>query len=118
MELKDKVIIVTGGAMGIGAAMCRRFAAEQPETIVVVDIIEDEARAVASEVGGIAFKADLTREADIVRIVAETEKRFGHIDLFCSNAGIISSDAPAWTAASVPNNVCQTSRDFLVMAPV
>lgn len=118
MELKDKVIIVTGGAMGIGEAMCQRFAEENPAGIVVVDVVRDLAETVAEVVGGIAFQADVSVEADIGNVARETEKRFGRIDLFCSNAGIISDDSPDWTAASAPNDVWQKSWEIHVMAHV
>jgi NAD(P)-dependent dehydrogenase (short-subunit alcohol dehydrogenase family) len=90
MELRDKVVLVTGGANGIGRALCRRFAAEQPRGIAVVDLEDDAARSVAAELGDIAIglAADVAREADVVAAVAETEERFGPIDLLVSNAGI------------------------------
>jgi len=89
MELRDKVAVVTGGANGIGAALVRRFAADAAAAVVVVDVDERRARAVADEIGGLAFRADVGVEADVVRIVAEVERRFGRIDLWCSNAGIL-----------------------------
>jgi NAD(P)-dependent dehydrogenase (short-subunit alcohol dehydrogenase family) len=88
VQLRDKVAVVTGGANGIGAALVRRFAVEGARAIVVVDIDWARAEAVAGEVRGLAFKADVGVEADIQRVVRETEQRFGGIDLWCSNAGI------------------------------
>lgn len=88
MELKDQVIVVTGGANGIGRALCRRFAAEQPRGIVVADIDGEKAHAVADEVGGLAVVCDVTLEEDVIRLVDEVQKAFGSIDLFCSNAGV------------------------------
>lgn len=118
MEIKDKVIVVTGGAMGIGEAMCRRFSKEIPAAIVVVDKEQEKAAAVASDIGGIAIRADVTSEADIISVVKETEAQFGRIDLFCSNAGIISDDGPDWTAASASNEIWQKSWEIHVMAHV
>ena len=118
MDIKDKVIVVTGGAMGIGAALCRRFAEEKATAIIVVDLEQDKAEAVAAEIGGVAMRADVSREADIIDVVKQTEAQFGRIDLFCSNAGIISDDAPGWTAASAANEVWQRSWDIHVMAHV
>jgi NAD(P)-dependent dehydrogenase (short-subunit alcohol dehydrogenase family) len=89
MELRDKVAVVTGGANGIGAALARRFAAEGARAVVVVDLDLAHAESVAGEIRGVAFKADVGAEADIVRVVRETEQRFGGIDLWCSNAGIL-----------------------------
>jgi NAD(P)-dependent dehydrogenase (short-subunit alcohol dehydrogenase family) len=89
MKLKDKVVVVTGGANGIGAALARRFAAEGAQAVVVVDLDEEKAARVAQEIGGVAFGANVGVDADVRRVVKETEERFGRIDLFCSNAGIL-----------------------------
>ena len=88
MQLRDKVSVVTGGADGIGAALCRRFAAEGARGVVVADRDEDGARRVAAEIGGMAVAADVAAEADVIRLVERATERFGPIDLFCSNAGI------------------------------
>ena len=56
MKLRDKVVVVTGGASGIGRALCRRFAAEGARAVVVSDIDEAGAKAVASEIGGTAVR--------------------------------------------------------------
>lgn len=88
MDLKDKVIIVTGGGNGIGRALCRRFAAEGAKAVVVADINAAGAREVADEIGGEAIAADVSREDEVQRLVAQTIARHGAIDLFCSNAGI------------------------------
>jgi NAD(P)-dependent dehydrogenase (short-subunit alcohol dehydrogenase family) len=88
MQLRDAVIVVTGGAAGIGAALCRRFAAEGARGVVVADRDEAGAQLVASEIGGLAISADVSVEADVIRLVERATDRFGPIDLFCSNAGI------------------------------
>ena len=116
MKLKDKVAVVTGGASGIGAALCRRFAEEGARAVVVVDCNEEGAKAVAEEIGGVAMTADVTVEADVINVVNETENQFGRIDLFCSNAGINSMDGP--TAASAPNDVWEASWGVNLMAHV
>jgi NAD(P)-dependent dehydrogenase (short-subunit alcohol dehydrogenase family) len=90
MELRDKVVLVTGGADGIGRALCRRFAAEGVRGLAVVDRQADAAAEVARELGpdAIALTADVAREDDVVAAVRTTEERFGPIDLLVSNAGI------------------------------
>jgi len=88
MQLKDKVVVVTGGGNGIGRALCRRFAAEGARAVMVADIQAAAARQVASEIGGLALETDVARESDVVRLVQETLENFGVIDLFCSNAGV------------------------------
>ena len=88
MEIKGKVTVVTGGASGIGEALCRRFAREGAKGIVVADVNEAGAKAVAAKVKGAAFKCDVRKEDDVIRLVRFAEETFGPIDLFCSNAGI------------------------------
>jgi NAD(P)-dependent dehydrogenase (short-subunit alcohol dehydrogenase family) len=88
MNLQDKVVVVTGGANGIGRALCRRFAAEGARGVVVSDVDFDAASKVASEINGLAVETDVASEADIGALVAKTNEAFGPIDLFCSNAGI------------------------------
>src|SRR5205823_3559882 len=87
MELKNKVIIVTGGANGIGAALCRRFAQEGAR-VVVADLELANAQKLAEEIGGLAVQTDVSREADIINLVQKTNEAYGPIDLLCSNAGI------------------------------
>jgi NAD(P)-dependent dehydrogenase (short-subunit alcohol dehydrogenase family) len=89
MQVRDKVIVVTGGGGGIGAALCRRFAAEGARGIAVADRDEERARTVAGEIGGLAVRTDVGVEADIQLLVVQATERFGPIDLFCSNAGIL-----------------------------
>ena len=88
MVITDKVVVVTGGGNGIGRALCRRFAVECAKTVVVVDLDAAAAERVAAEIAGVAIAADVSREADVHRLVAQTVARHGAIDLFCSNAGI------------------------------
>ncbi|HZN14864.1 MAG TPA: SDR family oxidoreductase [Acidimicrobiales bacterium] len=88
MELKDKVVVVTGGASGIGRALCTRFAAEGARGVVVADLNRADAAVVADEIGGLAVGTDVAVEADIVALVDKAIAAFGPVDLFCSNAGI------------------------------
>jgi len=88
MQLKDKVVVVTGGANGIGRALCRRFAAEGASGVVIADLDTDRAKQLAEEINGLAVTTDVTVEAEIIRLVSQTTDAFGPIDLFCSNAGI------------------------------
>ena len=89
MEIAGKIVVVTGGASGIGKALCRRFALEGAKAVVVADVNEEGARAVAQEIKGIAVGCDVSKEEDVIHLVESTEERVGPIDLFCSNAGIL-----------------------------
>ncbi len=88
MHLRDAVVVVTGGGNGIGAALCRRFAAEGARGVVVADRAEAAAQHVAADIGGLAISADVAVEADVQRVVERATNTYGAIDLFCSNAGI------------------------------
>ena len=118
MQVKDKVVVVTGGANGIGEALCRRFVKEGARAVVAADLDEERVKTVAAQLGIVGVKTDVANEAEIISLVETTEKQIGPIDLFCSNAGIISSDAPGWTAASADNAVWQKSWEIHVMAHV
>ena len=88
MRLQNKTIIVTGGANGIGLALCKRFAREGARGVVVADVDGERARREADAIGALGIGCDVASEADVRRLVAETEAAFGPVDLFCSNAGI------------------------------
>ena len=81
------MVVVTGGASGIGRALCRRFAREGARAIIVVDR-DATAHDVARDLGGTAIVADVAVESDMARVVEQTRAAHGGIDLFCSNAGI------------------------------
>lgn len=74
--------------MGIGRALCQRFAHEGAKAVVVADLEIEKAQQVAEEIGGLAIATNVAIEADIINLVAHTTEQFGPIDLFCSNAGI------------------------------
>lgn len=93
MQLEGKVTVVTGGASGIGRALCERFGAEGAGAVVVADLDERGAAEVAAAVESpatraLAVRCDVAREADVVALVDRAETEAGPIGLFCSNAGI------------------------------
>ena len=88
MKLADRHVVVTGGANGIGAAMARRFAIEGAR-VVVADLDEAKLMRVAAETGGLGVSTDVRHEHQIAALVTAAEARYGPIDLFCSNAGIV-----------------------------
>ena len=87
MKLRDKVAIVTGGARGIGAAICRRYAAEGARG-VVTDRLGTQASALADELGNgaIAIPLEVTDMASINHLVSETVRLVGGIDILVNNA--------------------------------
>jgi NAD(P)-dependent dehydrogenase (short-subunit alcohol dehydrogenase family) len=90
MKIKDKVVVVTGGASGIGEALCRRFAQEGARAVVVSDVNGPLAETVAKSLQGLAFCCDVRQEEEVKGLVNFTEEKCGPIDLYCSNAGIIA----------------------------
>jgi NAD(P)-dependent dehydrogenase (short-subunit alcohol dehydrogenase family) len=113
MKIQDKVVVVTGGASGIGRALAHRFTTEGAKGVVVADLDEGSLRGVAGEIGGLAVVCDVTDEADIARLVAAAEEAYGPIDVFCSNAGIARMGGE-----DTPDAVWQQNWDIHVMAHV
>jgi NAD(P)-dependent dehydrogenase (short-subunit alcohol dehydrogenase family) len=87
MNVAGKVVAVTGGGSGIGAAMARRFAADGASAVVVADLDARAAAAVAAEIGGDGRELDVAEPHAVAEFVGAVERRHGGIDLFCSNAG-------------------------------
>ena len=113
MRLKDRIVVVTGGAGGIGRALAWRFTTEGARHVVVVDVDADGARRVAAEVGGTAMTADVTLRSEVARVVEDTEAQVGPIDLFCSNAGVFTPGG-----ADVSDDRWQSIWDVNVMAHI
>lgn len=113
MKLKNKVAVVTGGANGIGRALCERFAAEGARGVVIADLDIERAETLAKEIGGLAIKTNVAVEADIVNLVARAIEAYGAIDLFCSNAGIGTPGG-----ADEPNQIWQRIWEVNVMAHI
>jgi len=114
MNCEDKVVIVTGGAHGIGRALASRFASEGARAIVIADVDLNAAQTVADEVGGIMMKADVSDESDVIKLIENVTERFGRIDLLCSNAGI----AGLAGGAEVANDVWQKIWEVNVMSHI
>jgi NAD(P)-dependent dehydrogenase (short-subunit alcohol dehydrogenase family) len=113
MDIKDKIIVVTGAASGIGKALVERFTTEGAAHIVSIDINLEGAQATAAEFGGTAMAANVAIEDDIKRVIETTEAEIGTIDLFCSNAGISMA-----STLDAPNAEWQTIWDVNVMSHV
>lgn len=102
MRVQDKIVVVTGGGHGIGRAMAHRFAAEGAKAVMVADIDREAARSAAVEIGGWDICADVSSESEVQMLVDGVLKKFGQIDLFCSNAGV-----------GVRGDSCAPDRDWL-----
>lgn len=94
MEVEGRVVVVTGGAQGIGRALARRFASAGASGVVVADINAAGAEAAAKEIGATAVACDVTDESSVKSLIDEALDAFGRIDIFCSNAGIAVGGGP------------------------
>ena len=94
MNLHGKVAVVTGGAQGLGEAICYRLAAEGCN-VVVADLNEEKAVQTAANIltpRAIAQKVDVTQEDQVVAMVDRTVSEFGSLDILVANAGILIAE--------------------------
>lgn len=92
MKLKNKVAIITGASRGIGKATAILFAKEGARVVVNYEKRLMDAEKVVSVIGNtkaIAIQADVSKEDDVKRLVSETIKKFGKIDVLINNAGAV-----------------------------
>jgi NAD(P)-dependent dehydrogenase (short-subunit alcohol dehydrogenase family) len=87
MKIAGKVCVITGAARGIGAALAERFAKDGAKGVVCADMLPAEET--AARVGGLAARCDVSKEEDIRALVDAAIAKYGRVDIFCSNAGII-----------------------------
>lgn len=88
-KLAGKIALITGGARGIGAAICEAYA-EAGAKVVVADLREDDARETANAIGGMAVAMNVSDLDSIAAAVATVEKECGGIDILVNNAGIFN----------------------------
>ena len=93
MRLQGKTAIVTGAGSGFGAGIARIFAREGAH-VMIADINEDAARAVATEIGAIAHAVDVADGASVAAMAAAARDAWGHIDILVNNAGITHLPKP------------------------
>ena len=113
-RLQGKVAIVTGGAQGLGRAICERLAFEGC-VVAVADLngqgAEETAAAIAAATGArvVGAKVDVTREAEVEALFVGAEREFGRVDVVVSNAGVLiaepiaEADAEKWRAVMTVN---------------
>jgi NAD(P)-dependent dehydrogenase (short-subunit alcohol dehydrogenase family) len=112
MELKDKVVVITGGSGGIGRAMAKAFLDEGAKGVMLADLDAAAVAKAAGELGCDGMACDVTDEAQVIALVERTRQLHGPVDLFCSNAG--AGGQGVLTDAS--NAVWQKQWDLHVMA--
>jgi Dehydrogenases with different specificities (related to short-chain alcohol dehydrogenases) len=89
MKLKDRVAIVTGSAQGIGRAIADKFG-EEGATVVIADVNGAGAEAAAVAIpGAVGLQVDVSNQKDVARMVEETVRRFGKLDILVNNAAIV-----------------------------
>ena len=89
MQVKDKRVVVTGAASGIGKALCEAFNEAGAKSVVCVDMNSAGATETANDIGGLAVEANVGKEEDIINVIEQANKYSEGIDIFCSNAGIV-----------------------------
>jgi meso-butanediol dehydrogenase/(S,S)-butanediol dehydrogenase/diacetyl reductase len=114
-QLDHRTVLITGAARGIGAASARRLAAGGAR-LVLADLDGAGVEKLAAELGGVAVQADVTRTADVVRMVDEPYRRWGRLDVLFNNAGVIRvqpmldvtrpSGIGSWPSTSRPSSSC------------
>jgi len=113
MQAKNKIIVVTGGASGIGRAMATRFVNLGAKQVVIADIQAENLEIVAAEIGAQAIKTDVSNESEVKHLIRRVEKEHGQIDLLCNNAGIGVGGGP-----ETPNEDWQRIWEINVMAHI
>ena len=88
LEIENKVVVVTGGSGGIGQALANTFINENAKVVILLDINFDHFELENNNL--ISKICDVTDEKELIRIIDEINLEFGLIDIFCSNAGILS----------------------------
>ncbi|MEK9774605.1 MAG: SDR family NAD(P)-dependent oxidoreductase [Quisquiliibacterium sp.] len=106
MKLQNKHIVITGAASGIGRALALRFARQAPRALVLADVparqpaLDELAASISAgescaAVPAIGVGCDVAREPQVQALVEGAQQRFGPVDLFCSNAGLIRDGTEA-----------------------
>ena len=114
MELKEKVVVITGGSGGICKAMAKAFLEQGAQAIVLADLSADAVAQAAQQLGCDGRACNVTDEAQIQELVTYVETKYGRVDLFCSNAGAGGEGV----FLDAPNEVWENQWALHVMAHV
>jgi pteridine reductase len=93
MTLKGKVALITGGAVRIGAAICRALAAESASVVIHFRRSKSEAVALAKGIGGLVVQSDLNSEAACERLVEQSVRKAGRLDILVNNAAVFHQNS-------------------------
>ena len=115
LEFQGKIIILTGAAGGIGAALAHEFA-QRGARLALCDLNAPALNDLSQELGALQMVCDVTVESNIQAVVTEVEATLGPVDIFFSNAGFSTGEPDH--AASAPDRVWQAAWDLHVMAHV
>lgn len=88
MELKNKIVVITGSSSGFGRSLAEAFIKEEAK-VVINSTNEKEVTEVAKEIGALGICADVTKEEDMKLLAEKAVKEFGQIDIWMNNAGIM-----------------------------
>ena len=115
MNFNNKIVVITGGSSGIGAAMAEQFHSRGAR-IIIADINDELGKKTATSLDGLYIHCDVCQEPDIVQLIEQVESQWGEIDCFVSNAGLGRGEGE--TAASAPNDIWKLQMDIHLMSHV
>ncbi len=93
MNLKNKVVVITGSSRGLGKALSSQFVKEGSR-VVISDISKIDLKKTSKEIGIISCLGDVTKEKDMQKLANFTVKKFGRIDIWINNAGVGAGHLP------------------------
>lgn len=108
MKLAQQIALITGGTSGIGEATARLFA-QMGATVVITGRTASKGQAIAAEIGGLFIESDIRQARECQRIVDETIRHYGAIDILFNNAGIVPYGTILETSAQVWEDVWATN---------